>query len=774
MVTIHKYGELHKEENTMDSKEKLGNEANIAFEPYFDENTDTGVKLSSDAPDVQEVVDKDSDVVASLEEVKEDNDLQKDKKKSSDKKEVIKKKKKPVDAKGVEGKKKASSDVKKKKKKPVTDKPVTEGVTATDGEKKLAEKKPAKKKPAKKKPVNKKPANSNSVDKKPSGEKTVAKKTSGKKSSKSKGKNGGLKLQLIALVAVPIAIVSVVLTFNTASALKENIIDTEKQGLKTTAITLQSTFEGMALQQDEKNKDINYKITNNNSTLYQGKVKITGCDTIVDAMLANGDVEVSFVYDKYRLLTTLVDANGEKMTKSGLNGNNTIDENIYQKVVVGGEEYFDTALSLNGGTYFGYYMPIKNNVGTDKEESVGLIFVARNSDEIEDLISSETTKAIIICAILSVASIVLAVMIANNISKRINRLAGNLSKISDGNLAINIDKKALKSTNEIGMIGRAADRLKDSLTGIVGNIKESVEVLNVSATNLEGTSDRTNTTMIEVSKAVEEIADSAGVQASETEKATVNAMDMGNLIENVIHNVEELQNTAKVMDEAEKASSEIINELSESNDRTIEAVERIAVQAEYTNVSAQKIKKAVALITSIADETALLSLNASIEAARAGEAGRGFAVVASEISKLADQSNNSATEIEKIINELLIESNKTVDIMDEVKTIVSEQEEKLKLTKDEFQNVSKGIESSVAGVENISGRMVELEIAKNGIIDVIQSLSAISEENAAATEETSASVQELDSTVGSLSEAAKDLKIIAEQLEQQISVFTVK
>ena len=166
-------------------------------------------------------------------------------------------------------------------------------------------------------------------------------------------------------------------------------------------------------------------------------------------------------------------------------------------------------------------------------------------------------------------------------------------------------------------------------------------------------------------------------------------------------------------------------------------------------------------------------MNASIEAARAGEAGRGFAVVASEISKLADQSNNSATEIEKIINELLIESNKTVDIMEEVKGIVSEQEEKLNMTKAEFENVSRGIESSVGSVENISGRMVELDIAKNGIIDVIQSLSAISEENAAATEETSASVQELDSTVGSLSEAAKDLKVIAEQLDQQIGVFKV-
>lgn len=804
MVTLIKYGQF-KEDNTMESRKQLDKDLNlqenpgsdVAFEPYFAEDTDMGVKMSGEAPDVSEEVKIENEAVENfVDKVAEETEGSVNEevsvgdtgeKVTTDEKTLKKKKKKrPVDSKKkkpVDSKKKVIDPKADKKKKKPTEKLVADGenvvsepsgtdVAPAEGTvepvaegKKEAVKKPTKKKSTGKKVTDKKPSSKKPSDKKPSDKKPSDKTGSVKKKSSKKNKKGSLKAQLVALVALPILIVSIVLTINTASSLKTNIVETEKDGLKTTAITLKSTFEGLA------GDDTNY--VERSSVIWQGDVRISGKDSIVDKISSNGDVQVSFVFDNRRILTSFKDAAGEPLTKDGVNSNNKIDEVIYQKVVKGGKEYFDTSVEMFGDTYYGYYLPLKNDEGKSSEETVGLIFVGRNSETIDKLILSETIKAFIVCAVLAVASIVVAVVLAGNISKMINRLAGSLAKIADGNLAVSFDKKALASANEIGQIGRASERLKDSLSGIVSNIKESVDVLTVSAVNLEGTSDRTNTTMIEVSKAVEEIAESAGVQASETEKATINAMDMGNLIESVIHNVEELQNNAKIMDEAEKASSEIITELSKSNDKTIEAVERIAVQAEYTNVSAQKIKKAVALITSIADETSLLSLNASIEAARAGEAGRGFAVVASEISKLADQSNNSATEIEKIINELLLESNRTVDIMDEVKSIVSEQEQKLNMTKVEFENVSRGIESSVNSVENISGRIVELDIAKNGIIDVIQSLSAISEENAAATEETSASVQELDSTVGSLSEAAKDLKVIAEQLEQQISVFKV-
>ena len=214
-----------------------------------------------------------------------------------------------------------------------------------------------------------------------------------------------------------------------------------------------------------------------------------------------------------------------------------------------------------------------------------------------------------------------------------------------------------------------------------------------------------------------------------------------------------------------------MNELSVSNDKTMEAVERISAQVVATNESANKISEAVSLIKSIAEETNLLSLNASIESARAGEQGRGFAVVADQIRKLAEQSAESTASISGIIQDLLDDSETTVNIMKEVQSIVDEQSAKLAQTKVQFQNVSEGIDASSNEVEGIRGQTKECDDARAAVIDVISNLSAISEENAASTEETTASVEEMTATISLLAEEAGQLQSISKELEENIKFF---
>ena len=192
-----------------------------------------------------------------------------------------------------------------------------------------------------------------------------------------------------------------------------------------------------------------------------------------------------------------------------------------------------------------------------------------------------------------------------------------------------------------------------------------------------------------------------------------------------------------------------------------------------TNDSAIKIKEAIDLITAIAEETNLLSLNASIEAARAGDAGRGFAVVATQIQKLAEQSNESALTIDQIINELLNDSAQAVEIMKELKEIIEKQNEHVAETGAIFAEVMDGIDSSIVGVGNIREKSAELDGARTGVVDIVQNLSAIAEENAASTDETSASTAEVASIVGEVADSAKQLSQIAEHLENEISVFRV-
>jgi methyl-accepting chemotaxis protein len=214
-----------------------------------------------------------------------------------------------------------------------------------------------------------------------------------------------------------------------------------------------------------------------------------------------------------------------------------------------------------------------------------------------------------------------------------------------------------------------------------------------------------------------------------------------------------------------------MQELSESNDRTTVAINRIGDQIRLTNASIEKIGAAATLITSIADQTSLLSLNASIESARAGEAGKGFAVVAGEIQKLAVQSDEAAAEIQQIIDTLLAESEQTMVVMKEAEELIAEQQEKLNDTKTRFNEVSDGINVSREDTNVIRTNASSCDNARAQVVDVIANLSAISQENAASAEETTASMEELNATINMLAEAAGNLKVLSEELNEEMNFF---
>ena len=225
------------------------------------------------------------------------------------------------------------------------------------------------------------------------------------------------------------------------------------------------------------------------------------------------------------------------------------------------------------------------------------------------------------------------------------------------------------------------------------------------------------------------------------------------------------------MHQADTESEQIIHELSASNDKTTEAIKKIEVSVHTTNESVTRIQEAVSLIASIASETSLLALNASIEAARAGEAGRGFSVVATQISKLSEDSAQSTKTIEDIIHQLTLDSEASVKVMNEVNEIITEQQKKLDQTKEKFSDVSSGIDSSMKESRLIHDQAGECDSERGKVVDVIQSLSAVSEENAASTEQTTASMQELNATINLLAEAARELKDMAVSLEEEVAFF---
>lgn len=325
--------------------------------------------------------------------------------------------------------------------------------------------------------------------------------------------------------------------------------------------------------------------------------------------------------------------------------------------------------------------------------------------------------------------------------------------------------------DEVGIVASAVAKLTAAINGVIINLSEQSKLLKMAAKEMVDNAATVSESLNGVEVAIKEIAQGAGDQAEETQKASSSVVHIGARIKTVTDEMNGLGNTNEYIKTASERAKETLRILANINDNAKASIEDINNQTKKTYDSAQSIRDAAEFITSIAEETNLLSLNASIEAARAGEHGKGFAVVANQIQKLAEQSNESAKQIEKIIVELLAESEKAVKTMDSVKNIMDEKSLHLETTKTEFEKLNNGIENAVLGIEKVTGEMRVVDSDRGGMVDIVQNLSAIAEENAAGAEETLAATNLVGNMVDSNKAVADKLYNISEQIDQNISGF---
>lgn len=402
-----------------------------------------------------------------------------------------------------------------------------------------------------------------------------------------------------------------------------------------------------------------------------------------------------------------------------------------------------------------------------------ILVVTVDEDELFEPVKDISKKGMIGLAFAFIGgSIVMVVLVTILVVNPIMQISELTERAASMDFTENSQQLRLSARkDEIGLMARALGTLKEELAGVVYAIRESCESLVTSADVLNNGAAETTTTMEQVENAVNDIANGASNQAEETQGATENVILIGDMVKDTNNTVNDLMVSANEMNIANQNAKQILSELRDINRQSGEYIDIIARQTEITNESALKIGEATKLITDIASETNLLSLNASIEAARAGEQGRGFAVVASEIQKLAEQSSESARRIEEIINVLLLDSEKAVTTMRQVKEIIGQQTEHIVRTDAAFVEIQKGVEESIEGMQVISEKAQEMDRARVSVVDVVNNLTAIAEENAAATEETSASVVEVTSIVADIADKAHGLNAIAEELEEKIGIF---
>lgn len=377
----------------------------------------------------------------------------------------------------------------------------------------------------------------------------------------------------------------------------------------------------------------------------------------------------------------------------------------------------------------------------------------------------------VITVVLSVSFVFLILItmaVAKSISRNIHIFQDTLSCISQGNLAVRAD---IQSRDEFAVFGQLVNSFLDRMAAVLKKVQEVSGEVRMSGETLDDMALQNGTAAAQIGNAVSGISAGAVTQAGETETAAGKIEEMGRSFQSITDYVVHLGNAANQMREASMESARFMQELREANEKTVKAFLKVSGHTRTTNDSAKKIREAAELITSIASQTNLLSLNASIEAARAGTAGQGFAVVAMEIQKLAEQSSGSADIISRIISELTEQADLTVKIVDEVSGVMQQQQQKLQLTQECFAVLEEGIRQSADETNKILEQTGCCAAAGNDVNEVIKSLSSISEENAAAGEKAASSMKELTEMMDRMLLSSGSLKEIARQMEYDLKFF---
>ncbi len=572
------------------------------------------------------------------------------------------------------------------------------------------------------------------------------------KLKKKKGMRLAFKLSLtVAIPLLLITIIGIVISASKQNSMSKNLVEREISGI---AASVRETYTEM---------DNGADFTLNGDTFKKGNVTLSENYELIDTLKQERDVELSVFYGDTRVLTTLKDSSGKREI------NTKMSKEVYDTLQTG-KDYYASDLQLFGTPYAGCYVPLYQP-GSDK--IVGSIFCGRSQEEVNEALRNTIISMMIPMLLVFVIAIAIGMFIVTRIVKHLDGAVENLGTLSNGMLNLEMKKDLVVRKDEVGDIARAIQRLIESMRDIITNITTSSQALQGFSEEFAASFDHIAESINNVNIAVDEIANGSSSQAAETMSASQKVTQMGTALDETTANVETLGSSSVKMHEYNKTAAKNLDELSAISETTKSSVLLVQNQTNQTNDSAQEIREATELITDIANQTNLLSLNASIEAARAGENGRGFAVVADEIRNLSEQSRESAEHIVEIVNTLIANSNTSVTTMNEVAENIRTQNNKIEETGEMFRSLNKEIAEVTEAIEKIRKQTEALDVQKKEVLDIVDGLAAIAEQNAAGTEETSASMAEFHEIIDSCHEATSELTKLAQDLAEHTERFTL-
>ena len=564
--------------------------------------------------------------------------------------------------------------------------------------------------------------------------------------------NWKLKYKILFVALLPILAVCIAVIVINNTVIKNALLSKTKNELQATAEALHTAY----------NQNSGEYFRNDSGEIWKGTYNVSLSQKLVVEMSEKTGSSLTFFYGDERIVTSLKDKKGDYIL--GSKAGDYVKKNVLQK----GNDVFSSRVSVEGTMYYGYYIPVKQN---NSDDVIGMIFAGMPVKTVDKTINLVSGVLFFVLGIVLILTIFVCFIASKGIAAAIEDSVLVVQKMASGNLSVNINEKNLNRKDEVGKLSASTKSLQESLHNMIGSISENTSRLDSSSKDMSNVAGQASDAMSSISENLKSVLSSAKNQAEVTGSVTENVNNINHMLGNTGDEVDGLSDAATDM---LKSGSEVANSLKDlytSNEGVLDAIDKIREQTSETDISVEKIKEAVNLIASIAEETNLLSLNASIEAARAGESGKGFAVVAVEISKLADQSNAASADIEKMIMNLGENSEKTISTMETVQDAINRQSEDMNNTRKIFEKVKGCIKSVAEGVTNIREATERLEGETSCIADDINNLNLQAETNMQNIEETLKAGEDVLKIVKDVSKMSMTVSTAANDMSDSVERF---
>ena len=565
-------------------------------------------------------------------------------------------------------------------------------------------------------------------------------------------RNLKLQYKMLILAIIPVLVMGIVAILISNTVVKNKLLDDAKQKLKATSNAVLAAY-------DQNAGDY---FVNATGDVWKGAYNVSLSTPFIDDIAAKTGIEVTFFYNDTRLVTSLKDADGKRIL--GSKAGDFLVENVLQD----GNEVFTNRVLVDGTFYFGYYVPVHQN---NSDEIIGMVFAGMPVKEIYaslNLITMIFTVAILVILVIAVIG---CLLVSRGIAKSIRSSMDVVKQISEGNLNVEIEQSMLDRKDEAGALSCNTQTLIDNLSAMIGKISNNTMTLNASSEEMNAAAGQAGNAVGNINNDLHNMLTGAVEQTGNAQNIKNSIHNMNIHLEKTLGEVDHLSDETKAMLDARNDVDKSLNQLDASNQDVMTEVENIQKQTQQNNESVEKIIAAVSYISDIADQTNLLSLNASIEAARAGETGKGFAVVAEEIGKLANQSNEASTEISELVNLLSYNSSQTMEIMDSVQDAMNDQTKKLVETANIFKQLQEHVSHVADGVDVIRDATVQLGKETDEIGKDIKNLSDIAQRNEDTVKGTISFSDEVLGTVNSVTEMSTEVSSSANDMAGVVSHF---